>query len=66
MDFYGGCMFCDKAVECQIAGKPADDCPVEAIIKAKDDLKKDMMETKFFKAMERIADRLEAIIESFH
>lgn len=37
---YGGCMICglEKSVECQLDGKPADDCPVEAINKAMADL----------------------------
>lgn len=57
-------MFCDKAVDCQIAGEPAADCPVEAMIKAKADLKQSLTETKLFKAIERIADRLVAFLES--
>lgn len=66
MDFYGGCLFCDKAVDCQIAGKPADDCPVEALIKAKADLKQAFEETRLFKAAEWVADKLAAFLESFH
>lgn len=63
MGEYGGCLFCYKAVDCQIAGKPSDDCPVEAIIKAKVEFKKEMMETKLFKAMEWIVDKLAAFLE---
>lgn len=66
MDSFYGCLFCDKAVDCQIAGEPAADCPVEAMIKAKADLKQSLMETKLFKAMIWIADKLEAFLESFH
>lgn len=66
MDFYGGCLFCDKAVDCQIAGEPAADCPVEELNKAKDEFKEAMKETKLFKAMEWMADKLNAILESFH
>ena len=58
MDFYGGCLFCEKAVDCQIAGKPASDCPVEAMIKAKVDLQQALMETKLFKAMEAVLEKL--------
>ena len=63
MDFYGGCLFCDKAVDCYLAGKPAADCPVAAMIKAKADLKQALMETKLLKAMGWIVDKLEEFLE---
>lgn len=66
MDFFGGCTFCDKAVDCQIAGEPASDCPVEALEKAKADLKQAFEETRFFKAAVWMADKLAAFLESFH
>lgn len=66
MDFYGGCMFCDKAVDCQIAAEPAADCPVEALEKAKACFRSAFEETRFFKALVWMADKLEAFLESFH
>lgn len=63
MDFYGGCMYCDKAVDCQIAGEPDDDCPVEALIKAKVEFKIAVMENKLVKAQIWILNKLEAVLE---
>lgn len=70
MDFYGGCLFCEKAVDCQIAGEPAADCPVEALNKAwkdfKTELKDDIAFVRIYKAANWILDRLSSFIESFH
>lgn len=63
MDFYGGCMYCDKAVDCQIAGEPDADCPVEALIKARVEFKIAVMENKLVKAQVWILNKLEAVIE---
>ena len=66
MDFYVGCTFCDKAVDCQIVGEPDADCPVEALIKAAKELKDAVMGTKLFKTVGLIVDKLVASLENFH
>ena len=63
MDFYVGCTFCDKAVDCQIAGEPAADCPVEALIKARVEFKVAVMENKLVKAQIWILNKLETVLE---
>jgi len=63
MDFYGGCLSCEKAVDCQIAGEPASDCPVEALIQARVEFKIAVMENKLVKAQLWVINKLEAVLE---
>ncbi len=67
MGFYGGCMFCDKAVDCQIAGKPAADCHVEALNKAwhilKEELKRDPIIGKVYETLVSIVDAVAKVFE---
>lgn len=59
-------MFCEKAVDCEIAGNPADDCPAEAMIKAQEELKQALKEillaSGFFKFAIWILEKLSALL----
>ena len=59
-------MFCDKTVDCALGGKPSDDCPVEAMIKAQEELKQGLKEillaSGFFKFAIWILEKLSALL----
>ena len=59
--FYGGCMFCNKCVDCEMEGKPAEDCHIEALNKAVADFKAEMA-----KILDGYVAKVEQILKSFH
>lgn len=60
-------MFCDKAVECEIVGKPAADCHVEALNKAwhtfKEELKRDPIISGIRESLVAVCDALAKVFE---